>query len=174
MTSRVVRLALGVSMFVTGVASAGEPSTPAASSAPQADLSAELNADVARYQPFVEESVAIKKCVDAELARRGLDMESAMDVLDASADAVPLRANLLRLIEQDVELSDDDRKTLDTDRRLRVPYIGYQTKGAATFDLGVIARVIAVQSVYLDRALDSRCGPSPQLLTFIGVTPRAD
>lgn len=154
--------------FVTaamGVVNAAEPAAAPAD---------EINADVARYQPFVEESVGIKKCIDAELARRGLDMESAMDVLDAAADADMLRANLLRLIEQDIQLSDDDRRTLDVDRRLRLPYVGYQLKGAATFDLGVIARVIAVQSVYLDRALDSRCGSSKELLTFIGVAPRAD
>ncbi|WP_133499799.1 hypothetical protein [Cognatilysobacter terrigena] len=161
-------------LAAASAAAASEPPAAAPQAAPQSDISAQFDADVARYQPLVEESAAIKKCVDAELARRGLDMQSAMDVLDATPDAPTLRTNLLRLIDQDVELSADDRKTLDADGRLRVPYIGYQTKGAATFDLGVVARVIAVQSVYLDRALDSRCGPSPKLLTFIGVTPRAD
>lgn len=171
---RATRFVLTLSLLAASTAAASEPPAAAPQAVPQSDISAQFDADVARYQPLVEESTAIKKCVDAELARRELDMPSAMDVLDATPDAPALRTNLLRLIDQDVELSADDRKTLDADRRLRVPYIGYQTKGAATFDLGVIARVIAVQSVYLDRALDSRCGPSPKLLTFIGVTPRAD
>ena len=136
-------------------------------------LQAEFAAEVAKYQPYIEEAARVKKCVDADLARRGLDMEAAMDVLDAVPDAAALRANLIHLLEQDVGLSEDDRAKLEGDQRLRVPYLGYQLKGAATFDLGTVARAIAVQSVYLDRALGSRCQPNNELVTLIGVT-RAD
>ena len=138
-----------------------------------ANLQAEFAAEVAKFQPHVEEAARVKACVDADLARRGLDMEAAMDVLDAVPDAAALRANLIRLLEQDVALSEDDRAKLAGDQRLRVPYLGYQLKGAATFDLGTVVRAIAVQSVYLDRALGSQCHPSNELVTLIGVT-RAD
>lgn len=142
--------------------------------AQQDDLPPEIAADIEKYRPMVEEAQRIQDCAKPELARRGLEIDAAYAQLDALSDAPALRANVLRLYAQDLAEDTEGRAKVEAMSGVRAPLLAYALRGTGTFDFAVIARSLGVAAVYLDRALGGPCRPNQDILTFTGVSARAD
>ncbi|GAB2512698.1 hypothetical protein [Lysobacter humi (ex Lee et al. 2017)] len=137
-------------------------------------LPPEIAAEIEALRPMVEEAQRIQDCAKPEMARRGLDLESALAQLDALPEAPALRENVLRLYAQDLSHDAAGREKVAASAGVRAPLLAYALRGAGTFDFPVVARALGITAVYLDRALGGPCRPSPDILTFTGAPARAD
>ena len=137
-------------------------------------LPPEIAAEIAKYRPMVEEAQRIQDCAKPEMARLGLDIDAALARLDAHPDAAKLRGNVLRLYAQDLADDAEGREKVAAMPGVRAPLLAYALRGAGTLDFSVVARSLGVAAVYLDRALGGACHASQDILTFTGVSARAD
>lgn len=120
------------------------------------------------------ESKRVKDCAVAAMEQRKLDMDGAFELMNKLPEAGAMRANVLRLLVADTATDKAEADKFSTDASLGEATTAYMMRAAGTFEGNVLARALGIEAIHLDRALDSHCDPSPDLLEYTGVPPRAN